>query len=232
MRPVLLIFSGFLALLLFLAASPAIAAGDPEAGARAYRACAACHSLEPGRHMTGPSLARIWGRRAGSATGFTRYSPALRSADIVWDEQTLDAWLANPLKLVPGNRMTFTGIDDARARADLVAYLKLAMSEDGTAQTAQRGGMMGASEVPDLKRLAPDRQAVAIGYCGDTYRVTTAAGATVPFWEFTLRFKTDSSNNGPLKGHPVLLPSGMMGDRVFVIFADPAEISAFVDRGC
>jgi cytochrome c len=53
-----------------------------------------------------------------------------------------------------------------------------------------------------------------------------------PFWEFNLRFKTDSSDKGPEPGHPVLIPASMMGDRAFVIFAAPEEISGFIESKC
>ncbi|HXV23008.1 MAG TPA: c-type cytochrome [Alphaproteobacteria bacterium] len=75
---------------------------DSAKGERLFRACAACHTTEPGRHLTGPSLAGVFGRTAGTEEGFRRYSDALKSADLVWDETTLDAWLANPRALVPG----------------------------------------------------------------------------------------------------------------------------------
>lgn len=207
------------------------AAGDPEKGARAFRACAACHALEPGRHLTGPSLADIWGRKAATVEGFHRYSDALKSAEIAWDSETLDAWIKDPDALVPGNRMTFPGIKDPQARADLVAFLKTVGASGGAGQTAQ-GGMMRGPALQDLTTLDADQQVKAIRYCGDTYHVTTAAGEALPFWEFNLRFKTDSSDKGPAKGRPVLLPASMMGDRAFVIFADPAEISAFVEKTC
>jgi cytochrome c2 len=71
------------------------AAGDPEVGQRVFRLCAACHTLEPGAHRTGPSLAGVFGRQAGTAAGFHRYSEALRSVDLVWREDTLDAFLAD-----------------------------------------------------------------------------------------------------------------------------------------
>ncbi len=215
-----------------LTATEAIAAGEREGGARAFRACAACHSLEPGRHLTGPSLAGLWGRKAGAVEGFTRYSPALKAADFVWSEGTLDAWLADPQTLVPGNLMTFPGIKDRQVRADLIALLKEAGAEGTEPSGMPQGGMMRGSAPQDLKALGPSQQVVTIRYCGDTYQVTTAGGETLPFWEFNLRFKTDSSDKGPLKGHPVLLPASMMGDRAFVIFAAPAEISAFVDQEC
>lgn len=209
---------------------------DPEAGARVFGVCAACHSLEPGRHMTGPSLAGILGREAGTAPGFDRYSEALRESELVWDTHSLDAFLADPQTVIPGNRMSFRGIDNAGARADLVAFLEQVSDEDRARQGAEpragSGGMMGAPELADLKALGPDQRVAAIRYCGDTYRVTTETGRTFPFWEFNLRFKTDSSDKGPHPGEPVIIGAGMRGDRAFVVFADPAEISASIEQEC
>ena len=85
------------------------AAGDPEAGAQVFQACAACHTLEPGAHRTGPSLAGVFGRKAGTAEGFHRYSDTLKSADLVWREDTLSGFLADPQAFLPGSRMTFSG---------------------------------------------------------------------------------------------------------------------------
>jgi cytochrome c len=221
------------ALISLLLVSGAQAEGDAQEGAKAFRACAACHSLTPGRHMTGPSLAGLWDRKAGTAAGFTRYSDALKSAGVTWNGESLDPWLADPSAFIPGNRMTFPGIRDAKARADLIAYLQQASSGRATAQDDE-GGMMGmmSGEAPSLKQLPPNQQVVAIRYCGDTYDVTTADGRTVPFWERNLRFKTDSSGDGPEEGKPALLPAGMMGDRASVIFSEPAEISARIESKC
>jgi cytochrome c len=200
--------------------------------------------MEPGRHFTGPSLAGVFGQKAGTAKGFRRYSDALKSAEISWDEHTLDAWLADPKALVPGNLMSFPGIPDPASRRDLIAYLRATqssasqgsgtagqggtMTEDGMGE----GGMMGGPAMDDLAETGPENQVDAITYCGDTYRVTTRAGRIIPFWEFNLRFKTDSSDRGPAKGRPALLRASMMGDRAFVIFADPAEISSFIKPQC
>ena len=207
------------------AAAPAGAAGDVGRGERAYRACVACHSLQPGRHLTGPSLAGIWGKKAATVDGFTRYSDALKSAQVIWNAETLDAWLKDPGAFIANNRMTFRGIPKRAARQDLIAYLQ-EVTVAGRPQVAQQPASM------NLKAVEPARQVTAIRYCGDTYRVTTKVGEKVPFWEFNLRFKTDSSENGPPKGHPVLLRAGMMGDRAFVIFASPEEISTFIEVQC
>jgi cytochrome c len=200
--------------------------GDPKRGAALFRQCAACHTVEPGLHLTGPSLARIWGRRAGTVEGFTRYSDAFKSADLAWTAEALDRWLEDPAKVIPNNLMTFPGMEDLQARADLVAYLQAVaagQAPDGTARAQQR---------TDLKTLGKERRVRAIRYCGDAYHVSTEAGQTRPFWEFNLRFKTDSSPTGPAPGSPVLLPAGMMGDRAFVVFSSPEEISRMIERKC
>ena len=218
-------------LVLAVSGGSALAGGDAERGAKAFRKCVTCHSLVPGRHMTGPSLAGLWGRKAGAAEGFMRYSHALKNADAVWDAATLDAWLESPQDFIPKNRMTFSGIKDKKERDDLIVYLTAVGGAGGPAEGAPPGGT--ATRPPlDLKEVREQRQVKAIRYCGDTYTVTTAAGETVEFWEFNLRFKSDSSDHGPPRGTPVILRSGMMGDRSFVIFSAPEEISPFIERRC
>jgi cytochrome c len=211
--------------------------GDSVRGERTYRACVACHSLEPNRNMTGPSLAEIWNRKSGSLPTFPRYSPALKAAGIIWNEDTLDEWIKDPQHFIPGNTMTFPGMKDTRQRADLLAFLKEA-TQPGRAPKAaqgrdQMGGMMmGGGSVPNLKRLDPEDRVQSIDHCGDTYKVATADGKSRDFWERNLRFKTDVSDDGPQKGAPALVPAGMMGDRADVIFASPSEISGLISRGC
>src|SRR5258705_3547387 len=164
--------------------SPAFAQlGDAARGQRDFRACVACHSLEPDRNMTGPSLANLWGRRAGSLPSFERYSDALKSSEIIWDDRALDGWLTDPQTMVPDNEMPFEGIKDAGVRADLLAFLKDATKPGAVPQqTAQQGGMkgmggmMGGGPDPNLKKLEPGIQVKAITYCRDTYRVTTTDG--------------------------------------------------------
>jgi cytochrome c len=132
--------------LLALAAQASAAEGNPAQGQRVFGTCAACHSLQPDQNMTGPSLAGVWNRKVGSLASFSRYSPALKSASIVWNDKTLDEWIIDPQHVVPGNQMTFAGIKDARQRANLLAYLKEATQKGGS-QVAQQGGPMGAWEV-------------------------------------------------------------------------------------
>jgi cytochrome c len=216
-----------------VASAPALAAaaGDPLAGAQAFRFCVACHSIEPDRNMTGPSLANVFGRRAGSLATFHRYSDAVKQWGLVWDEQTLNAWLANPSAFIPGNDMRFQGIADAQTRSNLIAYLKAAAEGKGRSLAFQ-AGMNMAGGLPDLKQAEPERRVKAIRYCGDTYTVTTSAGKTFKFWEFNLRFKSDSSSQGPRQGEPVLVGQGMQGDRAQIVFSSAAELAALIRSEC
>jgi cytochrome c len=216
------------------AAEPAPpSAGDAERGARLFRQCAACLSTEPGRHLTGPSLAKVWGRKAGTAEGFGRYSDALKQSGVAWNEHSLDDWLKNPGAFLPGNLMNFPGVKDEKPRRDLIAYLR-AVSEGKRISGGRRaGGMMAGPQMLRLREeIEANSRVKAIRYCGDTYHVTTEAGKTHPFWEFNLRFKTDSSRDGPAPGRPALIPSGMMGDRAFVVFANPRKFNRFIEAKC
>jgi cytochrome c len=209
-----------------------LAEGGGARGERLYGACAPCHALEPDRNMTGPSLAEVWNRTAGSLASFPRYSPALKSSGIVWNDDTLNEWIKDPQHFIPGNTMTFPGMKDARQRADLLAFLKDATKPGRAPKAAQGGNQMGGGQVPNLKQLDPEDRVRSINHCGDTYKVATADGKTRDFWERNLRFKTDVSADGPQKGAPALVPAGMMGDRADVIFASPDEISAFITHKC
>jgi cytochrome c len=206
---------------------------DSASGERMYRACAACHSLEPDRNMTGPTLAEVWNRKSGSLPSFPRYSPALRSAGIIWNDDTLDEWIKDPQHFIPGNTMTFPGIRNAQQRADLLAFLKDATQPGHGPKAAQGGNQMGGGgAAPNLKKLDPEDRVQSINHCGDSYKVATADGKTRDFWERNLRFKTDASDDGPQKGAPAIVPAGMMGDRADVIFASPDEISALISHQC
>ena len=187
--------------------------------------------------MTGPSLADLWNWVSGSLPSFPRYSPALKSAGIVWNDDTLDRWIKDPQHFIPGNTMTFRGMPNAQQRADLLAFLKDATRPGHAPSTAQGGNqmggmMMGSGAVPNLKKLDPEDRVRLIDHRGDTYRVATTDGKTCDFWERNLRFKTDVSDDGPQEGAPASVPAGMMGDRADVIFASPDEISGFISHRC
>jgi len=181
--------------------------------------------------MTGPSLAGVWGRKAGTLASFDRYSPEIKASGVTWNGGTLNSWLANPAKFIPGNSMPFDGIDKPQARADLIAYLKDASAGPAPGASSGMGGMMGGG-MKDLKKVGRDQQVRAVRLCRDSYFVTKADGTTAAFWESNLRFETDTSNLGPPSGTPAIMPAGMMGDRATIIFAAPEEIGRFIKHQC
>ena len=98
------------------------ATGDAARGRDLYeQRCIACHAIDANR--VGPMHRGVHGRKAGSVPGFA-YSQALRASGVVWDDRTLDLWLADPQKLVAGQRMNFR-VADPRDRADIIAWLRL-----------------------------------------------------------------------------------------------------------
>jgi len=94
--------------------------GDANRGETIYQACQDCHSLD--KNDVGPRHRGVFGRKAGSLSDYD-YSQALKSANIVWNEETLDKWLTDPQALVPGAKMFFH-LDNPQDRADVIAYLK------------------------------------------------------------------------------------------------------------
>jgi cytochrome c len=94
--------------------------GDAARGEDVYQACMDCHSLD--KNDVGPRHRGVYGRRAGSLPDYS-YSEALKSSNIVWNEETLDKWLADPQAFVPGAKMFFH-LDSGRDRADVIAFLK------------------------------------------------------------------------------------------------------------
>lgn len=105
------------------AIGPALAQGDPAEGEKVFRKCMACHMVDQEQNRVGPHLVGVMGREAGAVEGFN-YSDAMKEADVVWDEQTLDQYLADPRGYIPGNRMAFPGLRDEEERANVIAYLK------------------------------------------------------------------------------------------------------------
>lgn len=103
--------------------APAAAAAAGDAKPAAYAQCAACHSVEPGKHGIGPSLHGVYGTKAGDIPGFA-FSEKLKASGLTWDDATLDKWLAGPMKLVPGTKMSYAGMNDPAKRAEIIAYMK------------------------------------------------------------------------------------------------------------
>ena len=106
----------------YLASSPYKDA-DVGNGERQAQICRACHSFDKGGpHTVGPALHGFFGRKAAADNGYD-YSDAMEQTEFVWTPQALNAWLAQPQRFLPGNRMTFAGVHKAQDRNDLIAYL-------------------------------------------------------------------------------------------------------------
>ena len=129
--------------------------GDATTGRQVYRKCQACHSLEAGKNTVGPSLAGIIGKKSAEAPNYN-YSAAMKAANLVWDAATLDAYLLDPQKLVPKNKMPFPGLKTANERKDVIAYLVAATSPAGAPAVAQRASPPAAApaqpSAPDVQR--------------------------------------------------------------------------------
>lgn len=117
-----------------MVALPTVAlAQDAEAGKKVFVKCAPCHSIGPGaKNKVGPEQNGLVGRKAGSVEGFN-YSEAMKNSGITWDETSLDEYITDPKKKVPGNKMVFPGVKDELQRGDLIAYLA-SFNADGTSK--------------------------------------------------------------------------------------------------
>ena len=111
-----------MALALLAGAGAANAQGDPAKGEKVFNKCKICHVLDEPTNKIGPYLVGILGREAGTAEGF-KYSDAMKESGVVWNDETLAAYLAEPRAYVPGNRMIFPGLKKEEEIQDLLAYL-------------------------------------------------------------------------------------------------------------
>jgi cytochrome c len=95
------------------------------------------------------------------------------------------------------------------------------------------GGSASAQrEATDLKTLPPSQQVASLRYCRGAYDVRLKDGSVRSFKEYDLGFKTDTSDKGPAITTPVLVPTGRVGDRAFVIFAGLDELKAGLKKEC
>jgi cytochrome c len=97
---------------------------DLDNGQAKFAICKSCHSVTSGGgNMTGPNLFGVFGRKSGTAPGFT-YSDGMKSLGVIWDADKISQWIANPRALVAGTKMTYIGMENPKDRIDVVAYLK------------------------------------------------------------------------------------------------------------
>ena len=130
--------------------------GDVATGKLVFRKCQACHSLEPGKNGLGPSLAGIIGKKASSVSNYN-YSPAMKGSNLTWDIATLDAYLSDPQKSVPGNKMPFPGLKTENERNAVIAYLASTSSSGAAAPAAARAP--AAAAPPAVAQATPPASA-------------------------------------------------------------------------
>lgn len=199
------------------ASAPEVVAvtGDAARGKLVYRKCQACHSLVPGKNGLGPSLAGIVGKKASSVDHYN-YSPAMKASNLTWDVATLDAYLSDPQKSVPGNKMPFPGLKTENERNAVIAYLA---AESSSATAAPAPAAAGASAAPQTQRPPP---ASAAGQSGSNY---------IPGLRYTLRTGIAEGRmvfigvGGTIDGqvNPVLSAAEGQGVQVTLINGEGAE---------
>ena len=117
------IFAVTLSIAFAFGSARAAMAGDIEAGAKVFKKCKACHVVDKEKNKTGPHLVNLFGRTAGSLEGY-KYSKAMKTSGIVWDEQTLAEYLRAPKKYIKGTKMAFAGLKKDADIENIIAYLK------------------------------------------------------------------------------------------------------------
>ena len=147
------------------------------AGRQVFQKCRACHSLDAGKNGVGPSLANIVGEKAAAVPGYN-FSPAMKASNLTWDAATLDAYLADPQKVVPGNKMPFPGLKTDRERSAIIALLTNMSKSGGGAAAAAPAASTAQAPAPSAAPSEPVPSASSAAITGPSY---------VPGLRYTLR---------------------------------------------
>lgn len=188
-------------------AVPLIASADPEAGAKLFVRCRACHTIEKsGRHRLGPNLWEVVGRPKASASGF-RYSAALKKLGRVWDYAALDGYLEDPKAFAPGNRMAFPGLKSPAQRATVIAYLRTLSDSpqplpEARAATTPPSAAAAPPEPQDFGDLPPGPgQEETYAICGACHsmRLVTQQGLSAERWDGLIDWMVEKQGMAPLE---------------------------------
>lgn len=195
-----------------LGASPVLAEGDVDAGAKVFKKCKSCHQVGEGaENKVGPHLNDILGRVAGSEDGF-RYSDPMVEAGaggLVWDIESLDAYLKKPKKFIPGTRMSFNGLRKEKDRVNVIAYLASFTTAAPEEAAAPEAPEATAAETASEGDAAPEA-AQGMDYAQSTGPMALGRVATpeeIAAWDIDIR--PDGM------GLPVGSGSVLMGEEVF-----------------
>jgi cytochrome c len=137
-----------------------LAAATAEKGEAIFKQCTTCHSIEKGgAAKTGPNLWGIVGNKHAHASGYAYSAGLAGKAGEMWTWEALNAWLTNPKKAIPGNKMSFGGISKPESRAALLMYLNK-NSDAPMALPAPVAVEAAAAPTKDAKGAVVDAKAV------------------------------------------------------------------------
>ncbi len=134
--------------------APAGVEGDVVHGRQVFKKCQACHSMDPGKNLLGPSLAGIVGTKAGEVPNYT-FSTAMKQSGITWTPEKLDAYLLDPQKVVPGNKMPFPGLKTEADRTDVIAFLAGSAAGGGAAASTTPAAPAAAAPAASAPAATP-----------------------------------------------------------------------------
>ena len=197
--------------------------GDIATGKLVFRKCQACHSLEPGKNGLGPSSAGLVGKKASSVPNYN-YSPAMKGSNLTWDVTTLDAYLSDPQKLVPGNKMPFPGLKTENERNAVIAFLA-STSAPAAAPAAAAPSAARSAAAPPAAATAPLPAATP------SASTTQSASSYIPGLRYTLRTGIAEGRmvfigvGGAIDGqvNPVLSAAEGQGVQITLINGEGAE---------
>lgn len=179
----------FVAAFVTVAGAAASFSQDIQAGERVFRKCKACHLVgENAANRVGPHLNDVFGRQAGSLAGF-RYSDVMVSAGengLVWDEATIDDFIAKPRAFMKGSRMSFVGLRKADDRVNLVAYLKTFSSPAEPVEQTVTTGVTSPAEDPVQEKRPLAKEAVIPDH-GTFHLGREALPAEIAAWDIDVR---------------------------------------------